>query len=322
MIDNSAFTENYIKHDINAFCGSDQIQDLTSRIGLAGYGAYWVIVEWLYRSETHRLAEGNIHGLAYSMHISDDELLQIIAVLRDCGLLVKDETTKSYFSNRVDREINRRKEEKQQFIDHQRMAGRASGQARQAKTNTSKTMVEPRLNHGSTPDCENRTMANLNEEKRSEENRREVNLSKEDGSIPNRKDDLTDRRIDTSTFSRLNDEYGRLNVAWALSRCLEQEKKQGKRISNLAGYIETTIKSGIEKGLIQRWRAPTKPTTATQLYNGGVCPHCGEKLDANACRSCGCVWTFRDGSWVEEKLADPSAFAEKLRFKRDKEDAR
>jgi len=153
MIDKTAYFETYIKHDINAFCGSDQIQDMTSKIGLAGYGVYWVIVEWLYRKDDHMLGKDNVHGLAYSMHISDQELLQFIAVLRNCGLLVKDEENGGYYSNRVNREVETMREEKEKIAQIKRKAGIASGVSRGSKSvklNTCSTAVQQVFNDSST----------------------------------------------------------------------------------------------------------------------------------------------------------------------------
>jgi len=308
MIDKTAYSEHFIKHDINAFCGSDQIQDMTSRIGLAGYGVYWVIVEWLYRKDDHMLGKDNVHGLAYSMHISDQELLQFIAVLKTCGLLVKDEETGGYYSNRVNREVSIMKEAKQQFIEHQRQAGRASGQARQAKANAKATMVEPRLNHGSTPVEENRTTANLNriEKNRIEEKR--IDLSKEDGSIPNLQDGLTD--LSSSSFQRLKETYGAENVEYIKHKVDERIAGSGQVVKNYEAYLESALQSALVKGQIRKPSMPMKTTTATQLYNDGHCPHCGKRLEANACRECGLVWTYRNGAWVEEELA--TGFGKKL----------
>lgn len=307
MIDKTAYSEHFIKHDINAFCGSDQIQDMTSRIGLAGYGVYWVIVEWLYRKDDHMLGKDNVHGLAYSMHISDQELLQFIAVLRNCGLLVKDEENGGYYSNRVNKEINKIKEAKQQFIEHQRQAGMASGQARKAKSEAKTTTVEPRLNHGSTPVEEKRTATNLNriEKNREEENR--IDLSKEDGSIPNLQDGLTDL---SSSFQRLEETYGAENVEYIKRKVDERMAGSGQVVKNYEAYLESALQSALAKGQIRKPAKPMKTTTATQLYNDGHCPHCGKRLEANACRECGLVWTYKNGAWVEEELA--TGFGKKL----------
>lgn len=308
MIDKTAYFETYIKHDINAFCGSDQIQDMTSKIGLAGYGVYWVIVEWLYRKDDHMLGKDNVHGLAYSMHISDQELLQFIAVLRNCGLLVKDEENGGYYSNRVNREVSMMKEVKQQFIEHQRQAGRASGQARQAKSNAKTTTVEPRLNTGSTTVEENRTMANLNKIKYNKIKENKINQSKEDGSIPNLPDGLTDRP--SSSFPRLEEIYGAENVEYIKHKVDERLAGSGQVVKNYEAYLESALQSALAKGQIRKPSKPMKTTTATQLYNDGHCPHCGKRLEANACRECGLVWTYKNGAWVEEELA--TGFGKKL----------
>ena len=304
MIDKTAYSEHFIKHDINAFCGSDQIQDMNSRIGLAGYGVYWVIIEWLYRKDDHMLGKDNVHGLAYSMHISDQELLQFIAVLRNCGLLVKDEENGCYYSNRVNREVETMREEKEKIAQIKRKAGIASGVSRgskSVKSNTCSTAVQHVFNDSSTDVQSAGTDVELNriEENRKEENRKEY-LSKEDG--------LTDRP--SSSFPRLEETYGAENVEYIKRKVDERFAGSGQVVKNYEAYLESALQSALAKGQIRKPSKPMKTTTATQLYNDGHCPHCGKRLEANACRECGLVWTYKNGAWVEEELA--TGFGKKL----------
>lgn len=303
MIDKTAYSEHFIKHDINAFCGSDQIQDMNSRIGLAGYGVYWVIIEWLYRKDDHMLGKDNVHGLAYSMHISDQELLQFIAVLRNCGLLVKDEENGGYYSNRVNREVETMRAEKEKIAQIKRKAGIASGVSRgskSVKSNTCSTAVQHVFNDSSTDVQSAGTDVELNriEENRKEENRKEY-LSKEDG--------LTDL---SSSFQRLEETYGADNVEYIKRKVDERLAGSGQVVKNYEAYLESALQSALAKGQIRKPSKPMKTTTATQLYNDGHCPHCGKRLEANACRECGLVWTYKNGAWVEEELA--TGFGKKL----------
>lgn len=304
MIDKTAYSEHFIKHDINAFCGSDQIQDMTSRIGLAGYGVYWVIVEWLYRKDDHMLGKDNVHGLAYSMHISDQEFLQFIAVLKNCGLLVKDEENGGYYSNRVNREVEAMRAEKEKIAQIKRKAGIASGVSRGSKSvklNTCSTAVQQVFNDSSTDVQPAGTDVELNriEENRKEENRKEY-LSKEDG--------LTD--LSSSPFQRLEETYGAENVEYIKRKVDERIAGSGQVVKNYEAYLESALQSALAKGQIRKPSMPMKTTTATQLYNDGHCPHCGKRLEANACRECGLVWTYKNGAWVEEELA--TGFGKKL----------
>lgn len=304
MIDKTAYSEHFIKHDINAFCGSDQIQDMNSRIGLAGYGVYWVIIEWLYRKDDHLLGKDNVHGLAYSMHISDQELLQFIAVLRTCGLLVKDEENGGYYSNRVNREVEAMRAEKEKIAQIKRKAGIASGVSRGSKSvklNTCSTAVQQVFNDSSTDVQPAGTDVELNriEENRIEENRKEY-LSKEGG--------LTD--LSSSSFSRLEETYGAENVEYIKRKVDERMAGSGQVVKNYEAYLESALQSALAKGQIRKPSKPMKTTTATQLYNDGHCPHCGKRLEANACRECGLVWTYKNGAWVEEELA--TGFGKKL----------
>lgn len=304
MIDKTAYSEHFIKHDINAFCGSDQIQDMTSRIGLAGYGVYWVIVEWLYRKDDHMLGKDNVHGLAYSMHISDQEFLQFIAVLKNCGLLVKDEENGGYYSNRVNREVEAMRAEKEKIAQIKRKAGIASGVSRGSKSvklNTCSTAVQQVFNDSSTDVQPAGTDVELNriEENRKEENRKEY-LSKEDG--------LTD--LSSSPFQRLEETYGAENVEYIKRKVDERIAGSGQVVKNYEAYLESALQSALAKGQIRKPSMPMKTTTATQLYNDGHCPHCGKRLEANACRECGLVWTYKNGAWIEEELA--TGFGKKL----------
>lgn len=304
MIDKTAYSEHFIKHDINAFCGSDQIQDMNSRIGLAGYGVYWVIIEWLYRKDDHLLGKDNVHGLAYSMHISDQELLQFIAVLRNCGLLVKDEENGGYYSNRVNREVEAMRAEKEKIAQIKRKAGIASGVSRGSKSvklNTCSTAVQQVFNDSSTDVQPAGTDVELNriEENRKEENRKEY-LSKEGG--------LTD--LSSSSFQRLEETYGAENVEYIKRKVDERLAGSGQVVKNYEAYLESALQSALAKGQIRKPSMPMKTTTATQLYNDGHCPHCGKRLEANACRECGLVWTYKNGAWVEEELA--TGFGKKL----------
>lgn len=303
MIDKTAYFETYIKHDINAFCGSDQIQDMTSKIGLAGYGVYWVIVEWLYRKDDHMLGKDNVHGLAYSMHISDQELLQFIAVLRNCGLLVKDEENGGYYSNRVNREVETMREEKEKIAQIKRKAGIASGVSRGSKSvkpNTCSTAVQQVFNDSSTDVQPAGTDVELNKIKDNKIKENKIYLSKEDG--------LTD--LSSSSFQRLIETYGAENVEYIKRKVDERLAGSGQVVKNYEAYLESALQSALAKGQIRKPSMPMKTTTATQLYNDGHCPHCGKRLEANACRECGLVWTYKNGAWVEEELA--TGFGKKL----------
>ena len=303
MIDKTAYFETYIKHDINAFCGSDQIQDMTSKIGLAGYGVYWVIVEWLYRKDDHMLGKDNVHGLAYSMHISDQELLQFIAVLRNCGLLVKDEETGNYYSNRVNREVETMRAEKEKIAQIKRKAGIASGVSRGSKSvklNTCSTAVQQVFNDSSTDVQPAGTSVELNKIKDNKIKENKIYQSKEDG--------LTDRP--SSSFPRLEETYGAENVEYIRRKVDERLAGSGQVVKNYEAYLESALQSALAKGQIRKPSKPMKTTTATQLYNDGHCPHCGKRLEANACRECGLVWTYKNGAWAEEELA--TGFGKKL----------
>lgn len=303
MIDKTAYFETYIKHDINAFCGSDQIQDMTSKIGLAGYGVYWVIVEWLYRKDDHMLGKDNVHGLAYSMHISDQEFLQFIAVLRNCGLLVKDEENGGYYSNRVNREVEAMRAEKEKIAQIKRKAGIASGVSRgskSVKSNTCSTDVQQVFNDSSTDVQSVRTRVELNKIKDNKIKENKIYLSKEDG--------LTD--LSSSSFQRLEETYGAENVEYIKHKVDERLAGSGQVVKNYEAYLESALQSALAKGQIRKPSMPMKTTTATQLYNDGHCPHCGKRLEANACRECGLVWTYKNGAWVEEELA--TGFGKKL----------
>lgn len=303
MIDKTAYFETYIKHDINAFCGSDQIQDMTSKIGLAGYGVYWVIIEWLYRKDDHMLGKDNVHGLAYSMHISDQELLQFIAVLKNCGLLVKDEENGGYYSNRVNREVETMREEKEKIAQIKRKAGIASGVSRGSKSvklNTCSTGVQQVFNDSSTDVQSAGTGVELNKIKDNKIKENKIYQSKEDG--------LTD--LPSSSFPRLEEIYGAENVEYIKRKVDERLAGSGQVVKNYEAYLESAIQSALAKGQIRKPSMPMKTTTATQLYNDGHCPHCGKRLEANACRECGLVWTYKNGAWVEEELA--TGFGKKL----------
>jgi len=84
----------------------------------------------------------------------------------------------------------------------------------------------------------------------------------------------------------------------------------GQVVKNYEAYLESALQSALAKGQIRKPSKPMKTTTATQLYNDGHCPHCGKRLEANACRESGLVWTYKNGARVEEELA--TGFGKKL----------
>lgn len=223
--------------------------------------------------------------------------------LKNCGLLVKDEENGGYYSNRVNREVETMREEKEKIAQIKRKAGIASGVSRgskSVKSNTCSTAVQQVFNDSSTDVQPSGTGVELNKIKDNKIKENKIYQSKDDG--------LTD--LSSSSFQRLEETYGADNVEYIKRKVDERMACSGQVVKNYEAYLESALQSALAKGQIRKPSKPMKTTTATQLYNDGHCPHCGKRLEANACRECGLVWTYKNGSWVEEELA--TGFGKKL----------
>ena len=133
--------QRYFPHDIDAVT-DPKLQNILREKGLEGIGAYWCIIERLYRQDGV-LQESDLASIAWSLHLPNEDLLT--SIVRDYGLFTVNGRTLTITSKRVNDTLAEMKAREEQS----RKAGIASGAARR-KANTKRTDVQQPLNGSST----------------------------------------------------------------------------------------------------------------------------------------------------------------------------
>ena len=133
--------QRYFPHDIDAVT-DPKLQNILREKGLEGIGAYWCIIERLYRQDGV-LQESDLASIAWSLHLPNEDLLT--SIVRDYGLFTVNGRTRTITSKRVNDTLAEMKAREEQS----RKAGIASGAARR-KANTKRTDVQQPLNGSST----------------------------------------------------------------------------------------------------------------------------------------------------------------------------
>ena len=133
--------QRYFPHDIDAVT-DPKLQNILREKGLEGIGAYWCIVERLYRQDGV-LQESDLASIAWTLHLPNEDLLT--SIVRDYGLFSVNARTLAVTSKRVNETLAEMKAREEQS----RKAGIASGAARR-KANTKRTDVQQPFNGSST----------------------------------------------------------------------------------------------------------------------------------------------------------------------------
>lgn len=133
--------QRYFPHDIDAVT-DPKLQNILREKGLEGIGAYWCIVERLYRQDGI-LQESDLASIAWSLHLPNEDLLT--SIVRDYGLFTVNGRTLTITSKRVNDTLAEMKAREEQS----RKAGIASGAARR-KANSKRTDVQQPFNGSST----------------------------------------------------------------------------------------------------------------------------------------------------------------------------
>ena len=133
--------QRYFPHDIDAVT-DPKLQNILREKGLEGIGAYWCIIERLYRQDGV-LQESDLASIAWTLHLPNEDLLT--SIVRDYGLFTVNGRTLTITSKRVNDTLSEMKAREEQS----RKAGIASGAARR-KANTKRTDVQQPFNGSST----------------------------------------------------------------------------------------------------------------------------------------------------------------------------
>lgn len=94
--------QRYFSHDFDAF-GDPKIQSVVARFGVAGYGAFWYIVERLYQNDGI-LPLSQVDAIAYALHL---ECKCIASIIQEFNLFEND--GKNFWSNSVNERVERMK---------------------------------------------------------------------------------------------------------------------------------------------------------------------------------------------------------------------
>ena len=131
----------YFSHDYNAR-QDEKIAHYLSKVGMSGYGIYWLLIERMHQSESGKLTLKYLNGIAYADNIDITLLNTCYNIAIECELFVTDD--KYFWSERV---LKNKLE-----LDEKRVkksnAGKAGMQKRWAKdnsviTNDNRTITKP-----------------------------------------------------------------------------------------------------------------------------------------------------------------------------------
>ena len=132
----------YFPHDSNAK-DDPKCSILLEQLGCEGYGIFWILIETLREQPNYRYPMGLLPVIARKYNTTHEKVRVVVG---NYGLFSID--ADEFFSL----SLNRRMEQVEQIRNINRMKGIKSGEARRllALTTTKQTVVEPKLNSGST----------------------------------------------------------------------------------------------------------------------------------------------------------------------------
>lgn len=79
----------YFSHDTNAR-NDEKILCLRADYGMAGYGAFWILIEMMFENHDTQLSHKRVKGIAYSLNMEVELLTNIINSCVEYGLFVSD----------------------------------------------------------------------------------------------------------------------------------------------------------------------------------------------------------------------------------------
>lgn len=130
----------YFPHDSNASSDPKCVL-LIEQLGLEGYGAYWILVEYLRDQPGYKCSTALLPALARRYNITTEKLKTVVC---SYGLFVVENDEIFFSQSLINRMIPLEK-----WREKSRVAGLKSAEIRALKKADS-TMVQPMLNHGST----------------------------------------------------------------------------------------------------------------------------------------------------------------------------
>lgn len=133
--------QRYFPHDIDAV-SDPKLQNILREKGLEGIGAYWCIVERLYRQDGV-LQESDLASIAWTLHLPNEDLLT--SIVRDYGLFSVNARTLAITSKRVTETITFQKEATERRVNAGRKGGKAKAMLKQSQSNAT-AEDEPMLN--------------------------------------------------------------------------------------------------------------------------------------------------------------------------------
>lgn len=125
----------YFSHDSDAFFDS-RIVKMRTKLGVAGYGAYWMIVERL------RTSENYMHECDYDVFAclanADAELFRAVVEDHDLFEFVENDGRRYFYS----KSLKRRMTKMEDIIEKRREAGRKGAEARWQKDDTTNDLLD------------------------------------------------------------------------------------------------------------------------------------------------------------------------------------
>jgi len=122
--------ENWFKHDLDSRMGL-KMAAFFEEVGAEGYGLFWLIIETLYRTDGHRLANSSKTWQMLAIFGKASKVENVVNRLIELGLF--ELANGHFFSPRVLEELKIKDEKYQDFSDKRAVAGRAGGLAKASK---------------------------------------------------------------------------------------------------------------------------------------------------------------------------------------------
>lgn len=170
--------QRYFPHDIDAVT-DPKLQNILREKGLEGIGAYWCIIERLYRQDGV-LQESDLASIAWSLHLPNEDLLT--SIVRDYGLFTVNGRTLTITSKRVTETITFQKEATEKRVNAGRKGGKAKAMLQQSQSNaTTDAKQMPSENDGNAQAINKE----INKEIKKSNTRNEMKGGRFDPSSPN-----------------------------------------------------------------------------------------------------------------------------------------
>lgn len=340
------FGDSWFPHDIHAI-DDTKVRLMLRDLGSSGYGWFWAMVEKLYVNGEDGLTSDDLEVISLSFFCEPDEGVKYAAEFVKRGLLAQ--KNGCWFSRRVSETLNNYAQNRADFIESRRNAGKASGLARK-KSGTAVEQERTAVNTCSTPvqqsetpvqslppTSENEHVLNsvehvfkpVEQNELREEKRRKSTEDRVETSSPSplQQKGVEDGLMNsTSLFSSetlrsLESQYG-LPALQGAVEVVKRRMEKGALKNSPDAYLSAVLQNARKQGQLQKLSQPFLPKKRSDRDSDRPMPNCdicGSALypDQNNstdwhCSKCGRHWhkTADGGFEVDDEGDRVSSFVQ------------